>query len=206
MSNLKDKIKSNPKLKAIALNLMRPSNDYRPRWWVRNILQIFTNKVGKNSIIRNTVRMDVFPYYKFEIGENSIIESFSTVNNAVGDVILGNNVLIGINNVIIGPVEMENDILLAQNVVITALNHEYQDVNLPITNQPHNIKKVTIKEGAWIGANAVVVAGVTIGKNSVVAASSVVTKDVPDYHLVGGNPAKVIKFYNKKHDRWDRPE
>jgi acetyltransferase-like isoleucine patch superfamily enzyme len=204
--SLKEKIKQSPKLKQIALFLMRPSNDYRPRWWVRNILQKFTNKVGKNCIIRNSVRMDVFPYQKFEMGDNSIIESFSTINNAVGDVIIGKHTLIGINNVIIGPVEFENDILLAQNVVVTALNHEYQNVDIPITNQPHSIRKILIKEGAWIGANAVIVSGVTIGKNSVVAGGSVVTKDVPDYHLVGGNPAKVIKYYNLKHERWDRPE
>jgi len=56
----------------------------------------------------------------------------------------------------------------------------------------------------WIGANAVVVAGITIGTHSIVAAGSVVTKDVPDFTIVGGNPAKILKQYNGDTKEWER--
>jgi acetyltransferase-like isoleucine patch superfamily enzyme len=66
-------------------------------------------------------------------------------------------------------------------------------VHTPIHKQPINTAKIHVKSGAWLAANCVITAGVTIGKNSVVAAGSVVTKDVPDYTVVAGNPAKAIK-------------
>ena len=72
----------------------------------------------------------------------------------------------------------------------------------PINLQKHSTKKITIKAGSWIGANAVVTAGVTVGKQSVVAAGSVVTKDVPDYTVVGGNPAKALKTYDFELKEW----
>ena len=58
-----------------------------------------------------------------------------------------------------------------------------------------NVKedKVTIKDKAWIGFNSIILKGVTIGEGSIVGAGSVVTKDIPDWSIVGGNPAKVIR-------------
>ena len=59
-------------------------------------------------------------------------------------------------------------------------------------------KPVTIRQGAWIGANSTIFPGVTVGKYAIVAAGAVVTKDVQDYAVVGGNPAKVIKYLDPK--------
>jgi acetyltransferase-like isoleucine patch superfamily enzyme len=62
-----------------------------------------------------------------------------------------------------------------------------------------------IGDGSWIGANAVITAGVQIGRNVVVAGGSVVTKNVPDYAVVGGNPARVLKQYNLDTQSWEKP-
>ncbi len=70
--------------------------------------------------------MDVLPFNQFQLGENSTIEDFSTVNNGVGDVIIGNNSLIGMGNTIIGPIQIGNNVIFAQNIVASALNHEYR--------------------------------------------------------------------------------
>ncbi len=202
----KDRIKSSPGLKSLAQFLLTPSNEYRPRWWVRNLWNPFRHKKGKGAVIRPRTRMDVFPFNRFEIGAHSLIEDFSTVNNAVGDVLIGDHTLIGLSNVIIGPVELGNHILLAQNVVLSGLNHIFEDVTRPIVQQKFTTKLIKVEDGAWIGANAVVVPGVTIGKNAVVAAGSVVTKDVPPYSVVGGNPAKIIKQHNPETGAWERPK
>jgi len=202
--SLKERIKSNPRIKALVMWAMQPRNEYRPRWWIRNIVNPFVHKKGKGSKVRWRTRMDVFPYNRFDLGKACIIEDFSTINNAVGNVILGNNVLVGLNNVIIGPVTMGNNILLAQNVVMSGLNHEYQDIEVSISDQGVTTKQISIEDNSWIAANCVITAGVTIGKHSIVAAGSVVTKDVPPYSIVGGNPAKLLKKYDFESKAWVR--
>lgn len=204
MTQIKEFVKHNPALLKFAEFLLRPRNEYRPRLWVRLILNPFKHKRGRGSVIRRRTRKDLFPYNDFSIGRKSLVEDFSTLNNAVGDLHIGENSLIGLGNVIIGPVNIGNNVLLAQNVVCSGLNHGYQDPKLPITKQKHSTGLITIEDDSWIGANCVITAGVTVGKHAVVAAGSVVTKDVPPYTIVGGNPAKPIKAYNPTTDTWER--
>ena len=82
---------------------------------------------------------------------------------------------------------------LAQGITVTALNHNFADANKRIDEQGVSTNAVTIEDDVWIGANAVILPGVTIGNHCVVAAGAVVTKDVPPHSLVAGVPAKVIK-------------
>ncbi|OOQ56716.1 acyltransferase [Mucilaginibacter pedocola] len=200
--NLTAKIKSNPRLKAIVHKLI--VTDARPRLWVRLFAAPFFHKRGKNSIIRPSARVDIFPFNKFSVGANATIEDFSTVNNGVGDIIIGDHARVGLGSVLIGPVTMGNQAIMAQNVVCSGLNHGYQDVTLPIRMQKVTTAPIVIEDEAWIGANAVITAGVTIGKHSVVAAGAVVTKSVPPYCVVAGNPAKIIKRYNFEEKEWQR--
>lgn len=199
-----DKIKSNPKLKNFALWMLMPKNQARPRLWVRLFVNPILNKKGKASIIRRSVRLDVFPYNNFSIGKNSTIEDFSTINNGVGHVEIGDRTRLGMANVIIGPIKIGSDIMFAQNIVCSGLNHTYEDITMPIADQKVTTSLITIEDEVWIGANAVITAGVTVGKHSVVAGGSVVTKDVPPYSIVGGNPAKLLKQFNKKSGKWER--
>jgi acetyltransferase-like isoleucine patch superfamily enzyme len=96
------------------------------------------------------------------------------------------NVVIG-NNVIMGP-----------DVKIYARNHKFDSLEMPIQFQGKEYLKTTIGNDVWIAANVVVTAGVNVGNHVIIAAGSVVTKDIPDYAIVGGVPAKVIKFRNGK--------
>jgi acetyltransferase-like isoleucine patch superfamily enzyme len=199
-----EKIKENPRLKQMVLNAMMPKNQSRPRLWVKLFLNPFVHKKGKNSRICSHSRIDVMPFNNFVLGDNSTIEDFCTINNGVGEVVIGNRSRIGMGNVLIGPVTIGNDVILAQNIVMSGLNHGYENINLPPHNQPVTKKKIILEDEVWIGANSVVVAGVTIGKHSVVAAGSVVTKNVPPYSVVAGNPARIIKHYNPQTEVWDR--
>lgn len=196
------KIKSNPKLKRIALFLLIPKNDNKPRLWVSLFLNPFKHKKGRNTIIRRRTRLDVFPYNKFELGDNSTIEDFSTINNGVGDVFIGNNTIVGIGNTIIGPVCIGNNVMLAQNIVISGLNHGYKDVSISPAFQKVECKSIYICDDVWIGANSVITPGVRLGKHSIIGAGSVVTKDVPEYSVAVGNPAKVIKLFNPDASKW----
>ncbi len=201
---LRERIKENPRLKKLVLKAMMPINQSRPRLWVKLFLNPFFHKKGKNARICSKTRLDVMPFYNFILGCNSTIEDFCTINNGVGDVIIGNFTRIGISNVLIGPISIGNEVILAQNVVLSGLNHCYDDISLPPRRQPTKRRKITIEDEVWIGANSVITTGVTIGKHSVVAAGSVVTKDVPAYSVVAGNPAKLIKQYNPQNGLWER--
>ncbi|MBI9062289.1 MAG: acyltransferase [Marinilabiliaceae bacterium] len=117
---------------------------------------------------------------------------------------MGHHTRIGIGSVLIGPVLVGDHVRLAQNVVISALNHNYEDVTRPISEQGVHTDPVTIDDETWIGANVTILPGRHIGKHCIVAAGSVVTKDVPSYSVVAGNPAKVIKTYHPESNTWQR--
>jgi acetyltransferase-like isoleucine patch superfamily enzyme len=201
---IKDKIKNNPGLKKFVHRMLVPANEARPRLWVKWFVNPFIHKKGRGATIRFRTRIDVLPFNKFNLGSQSTIESFSTINNGVGDVLIGDNTLIGMSNVIIGPVTIGNNVIFAQNIVASGLNHEYSDVNQPIFKQKILVSPIIIEDDCWIAANSVITAGVTIGKHSVVAGGAVVTKSIPPYSVAAGNPAKVIKQYNFKTEQWER--
>ena len=201
--NLKHKIKENAKLKKLALWLLIPKNQARPRFWVSLFLNPFKHKKGKQARIGRRSRLDVLPFQDFSLGSHSTIEDFATINNGMGAVSIGHHSFIGLSNVIIGPVSIGNHVILAQHIVISGLNHGYQDIHIPISQQPCTVKPIVIEDACWIGANSVITAGVRIGKHAVVAAGSVVTKEVPPYSVVAGNPARVIKQYDPGTQRWE---
>lgn len=201
---LKEKIKSNEQLKKLVHWSILIPKQTRPRLWIKWFVNPFYHKKGKGARIRPRTRMDVVPWNKFELGEDSTIEDFSAINNGVGPVIIGNRTKIGLSNTIIGPVTIGNDIRLAQNITLSGLNHNYEDVSLPIHVQGVSTAPITIGDGTWIGANVVVLAGVSIGKNCVIAAGSVVTKNIPDYSVALGNPARVLKKYNHETLKWEK--
>jgi acetyltransferase-like isoleucine patch superfamily enzyme len=94
--------------------------------------------------------------------------------------------------------------MFAQNVVVSGLNHSYEDIHQPISKQKETTALITVEDECWVGANAVITAGVTLGKHCVVAAGSVVTKDIPPYSVAVGNPARVIKQYDFEKKEWVR--
>lgn len=197
-------IKQNPTLKKIVHRLLIPKGGARPRLWVRLLLNRFFHVRGSGAVIRWRTRIDVFPFNQFVLGKESTIEDFCTINNGVGNVIIGDNSLIGMSNVIIGPVTIGNNVIFAQNIVASGLNHEYRDVTQPIVTQNVTTKPIVVQDDCWIAANVVITAGVTIGKHCVVAAGSVVTKDIPPFSIAAGNPAKIIKQYNSQTGAWEK--
>ena len=185
-------LKSSPKMKSLLDWLIMNQRDARPRWYIRLIAPLYQHRAWSSKIYWS-VRMDTPPYRRFWLGRKSVIESYCCINNAVGDVTIGDHTRVGIHCTVIGPVCIGNHVNLAQGITVTALNHNFADSSRKIDEQGISTKPVVIGDDVWIGANAVILPGVTIGRHVVVAAGAVVTKDVPDYSLVAGVPAKEIK-------------
>lgn len=189
---LRKGMKGNPRLKRLLDYVIMNQRDARPRWYVRMLAPLYQHR-GRGSKIYGSVRMDTPPYRRFSLGRRSVVESYACINNAVGDVIIGDHTRIGLHCTIIGPVNIGNHVNLAQGITVTALNHNFADGELRIDQQGVSTQPVSIGDDVWIGTNAVILPGVTIGNHVVIAAGAVVTKDIPDNSLAMGVPATVRK-------------
>ena len=87
-----------------------------------------------------------------------------------------------------GQITIEDDVRIALNCALITNNHDFYERDIL------TVADIRIKKGAWIGANATILPGVTVGKYAVVGANSLVNRDVPDYAVVVGSPARVIRM------------
>lgn len=147
--------------------------DYRPYALFFPILRAFLvkksiTKCGKGLRVKSNA--DISP--NIEIGDNSEIGTRALIRNGV---ILG------------------SDVIMGPDVKLLTENHNFSDYNIPIKEQGVTRKSITIKDHVWIGANVIVLPGVIVHDYAILAAGSVITKDVPEGVVVGGNPAKIIK-------------
>ena len=116
---------------------------------------------------------------------------------------LGEHSTISSNNKVI----FGNDVLTGPHIFVADHNHAYTNISVPISKQGvkcNPTDEVVIGDGSWIGTNVVIVGNVHIGKHCVIGANSVVTKDIPDYSVAAGIPAKVIKRYDFERKDWIR--
>lgn len=202
-NKLKERIKQNPFLKKLILNFIMHPVKTRPQWWIR-LFQPFYLKRGKGSVIYRSVRKDLPPFNKFQLGKYSVIEDYSCLNNAVGDIIIGDHCRIGLNNTVIGPISIGNGVNTSQNVVLIGLNHNYQNISKGLIEQGVTTSPIIIGDNTSVGANTIILPGVNIGKHCFIGAGCVVTKNIPDYSVAVGNPAKIIKQYNFETKQWER--
>lgn len=107
---------------------------------------------------------------------------------------VGNNVTISENVKIRRNTRIGNDVLIAPGVHIIAATHKFESLDIPIRQQGSEQFDINIGNDVWIGTNAILLPKVTIGDHAIIAAGSVVTKDVPEFAIVGGNPARIIKY------------
>ncbi len=162
--------------------------------------QIIFKKFGKKSVIINSLKIE--GHKNIEIGENvyigykSWISSISITSDN-SKLVIGNGCKIGNFNHIYATrsIIIGEDVLTADKVYISDNLHNYEDVRTPVVKQSlRQVDNVFIGDGSWLGENVCVI-GASIGKNCVVGANSVVTKNIPDYCIAVGAPAKIIKRY-----------
>lgn len=154
--------------------LKNTPEDYRPyamffprlRGWA---VGVYLSKCGKEPRVKSGA----------EISPNATLGDYSELGTRC---MVQANVHIG-NNVIMGP-----------DIKIYSRNHKFNRLDIPIKDQGKNYHESYIGNDVWLGANVVITAGCSVGDHVIVAAGSVVTKNIPDFAVVGGVPAKVIKF------------
>ncbi len=110
-----------------------------------------------------------------------------------GSLVAGAHCTFNLHASVTGTVRLGDDVRVAGGAAIVGFNHVIEDTDKPIRTQGIESKGITIGNDVWIGANAIILDGVTIGHHVVVAAGAVVTRDVPDYAIVGGNPARALR-------------
>jgi len=162
--------------------------------------------IGNNTRIgRDVLIGDLMPSsHEVRIGNRCHIKDHSRIGAYGGPILIGDHCEVGFGCVLRGPIRMGNSSGLGQYTSLMAVTHHYQDVEDSYQNQEITIKEIEIGENVWMGANCMVVAGVSIGKNSVIGANAVVTHDIPPFCVAVGNPARVIKRYDFEKKEWVR--
>lgn len=110
-------------------------------------------------------------------------------------IVVGKNSGLGINCKVRGPLEIGDNVMMGPDVMIFTSNHRMSRIDVPMNQQGDaDRKKVTIGNDVWIGARVIILPGVIIGDGAVLGAGTVVAKDVPEYAVVVGNPARIVKY------------
>lgn len=163
--------------------------------------------LGNNNIFQKSSKLLVEHKSKFiEIGTRNVFSYNAIINAHHGYIEIGDFNFVGPNTIIqgLGGVHIGSHCMIAGNCFITSSNHDHSN---PLS-QDYLLseigKKINIGDKVWIGANCVLTAGISVGNNSIVAAGSVVTKDVGEFQMVGGVPAKLIKRFDKEIGKWKK--
>lgn len=130
-----------------------------------------------------------------EIGDYTTIYPYVLLKANGGKIKIGNCCSINDYAVMygLGGVSIGDDVHISAHTVIIASEHNYENLGTPLFSKEMKGKGITIEKSVWIGANAVILDGVTIGTGSVIGAGAVVTENIPAYSIAVGVPAQVIK-------------
>lgn len=169
--------------------------------------RVFFNKLNSNSIIKNPMLM--VNVHQISIGKNVFIRDFvrlEAVND--GSLIIQDGVSIEqrCHITTAGELIIGFNTTILFDIMITDIDHEYEDLNLPISKQPLRISKTYIGENCFIGSGAKIQAGTILGKHCVVGTNAVVRGAFPDYSVIVGIPAKIVKRYDLEKKEWRRTD
>ena len=180
---------------------------YKIFWFLRTLLvRIQVKKIGLVSYVGKP--LFILGGSRIAIGNKVRIfpgGRFETHNG--GEIFIKNNISIGQNLHIISsgePLIIENDATISGNVFITNIDHDFQEIGVHILNQNYIVKTTKIGENCFIGYGAVIQAGTVLGKQCIVGANSVVRGNFPDYCVIVGAPAKIVKRYNVVTCCWEK--
>lgn len=138
--------------------------------------------------IRRSICRHIFD----KCGENVNVERGA--HFATGGISIGSGSGLGVNCSVHGPLKIDDNVMMGSDVTILTHTHNIERTDIPMGRQGMREAEVVIGNDVWIGMRVVIMPGVKVGNGAVIGAGAIVTKDVPDYAIVGGVPAQVIKF------------
>ena len=163
------------------------------------------NRYGKWArIVRRSICRHLFA----RMGADVNVESGALFGDGT-NIHIGNRSGLGIDSRIYGPVIIGDHVMMGPDVMILTSNHRYDRLDIPMIDQGGtDHRPVMIEDDVWIGSRTIILPGVCVGMGAVIGAGSVVTKNVPAYGIVAGNPAKLIKYRQPKvgRDQSDGPQ
>lgn len=126
---------------------------------------------------------------------SAVIEPYCRL---VGDpkITIGNNFYLNSNCHLLGNITFGDDVMIGPKTIIWGRDHGMER-GMPMKEQSHVKKDISIGNDVWIAANVTILKGVNVGAGAVIGAGAVVTKDIPDYAIAVGNPARVVKYRNQ---------
>lgn len=149
---------------------------------------------AKPNIGQKRIRGILVKGYINSMGKNVNIEKNALVPPGIT---IGDNSGIGMSCRLLSNVYLGSNVIMGPNCFFCTKNHEYSRTDIPILQQGYQpVKEIIVGNDVWFGQSVIVLPGIKIGNGAIIGAGSVVTKDVPPYAIVGGNPAKIIKFRN----------
>ncbi len=129
-------------------------------------------------------------------GSNVNIEHGASFDS---DLVIGDNSGVGVNCRLGGNITIGDNVMMGPECIFLPHNHKFDRLDIPMCQQGFSEPKpIRVGNDVWIGTRVIVMPGVTIGDHSIIGAGAVVTKDVPDWAIVGGVPAKVLKMRNQE--------
>lgn len=152
--------------------------------------------IGKSTKISSRALLKNVDGGVIKIGHHCHINDFAVLATYGGKILIGDHSTVNFHSVLYGQggLTIGNGVRIGPHVVIIPSNHVFEDPDVLIYQQGSKSKGIEINDDVWIGAGVKILDGVTIGQGAVVAAGAVVNTDVPPYAVVGGVPAKVIKY------------
>ena len=209
MHKLKKAIKvyleTHPQAKQWVLRLLFKKKPYQTRlkgifWLITIIPKYFRRGICLNA------RLDLVPFNKFRFGKYAKLEKGVVVNNGMGDVIIEDEVQVGIGCVLIGPIKMRKYSGLSQYVRLIGMHHGIDPI-APHHHLPCDTAPIELGEDVFIGTGTVVMGKksgetLTLGDYCRIGANSVVIEDIPPYSIAVGNPARVVRKWDFMHNKW----
>lgn len=146
---------------------------------------------SRHMKIAKTIRVFFAKHIVSEMGSNVNIERKASFTPGLK---IGANSGVGISCEIYGPVSIGNDVMMGPEVIIYTSGHKHENTDIPMREQGSaEVCPVVIEDDVWLGRRAIIMPGIVIGKGSIIGAGAVVTKDIPEYSVAGGVPAKILK-------------
>ena len=210
-NSIKQKLKvylgNRPKLKALALRILFRKRPYQTQlrgifWFILILPRYWKRGISLRS------RLDLVPFNRFKFGQYAKLEKNVVVNNGMGDILIEDEVQVGIGSVLIGPLKIGRHSGLSQYVRLLGMHHGI-DPDKPHHHHPCAKAPIELGEDVFIGTGTVVMGkknGETlrIGDYARIGANSVVMHDIPPYSIAVGNPARVVKKWNFVLGKWEK--